>query len=120
MDTPFPPQEKTLFQRIADHEIPANIVYEDELCVAFHDVAPVAPTHILLIPRKPLRDIGDATAEDADVLAYLMLKVGDVARSAGLDAGYRVVINTGEEGGQTVPHLHLHILGGRPMLWPPG
>ena len=102
--------EKTLFQKIADKEIPAAMVYEDELCVAFRDVAPVAPVHVLLVPRKPLRDIAAATAEDAALLAHLMLKVG----------GFRTVMNTGADAGQTVPHLHIHILGGRSLQWPPG
>lgn len=113
--------EKTLFQKIADKEIPATIVYEDELCVAFRDVAPAAPVHVLLVPRKPLRDIAAATAEDAALLAHLMLKVGEVARDLGLEpGGFRTVMNTGADAGQTVPHLHIHILGGRSMQWPPG
>lgn len=113
--------EKTLFQKIADKEIPATMVYEDELCVAFRDVAPAAPVHVLLVPRKPLRDIASATAEDAELLAHLMLKVGDIARDLGLEpGGFRTVMNTGTDAGQTVPHLHIHILGGRSMQWPPG
>lgn len=113
--------EKTLFQKIADKEIPAAIVYEDELCVAFRDVAPVAPVHILLVPRKPLKDIGAAGTEDAELLAHLMLRVGEIARAEGLaEGGYRTVMNTGADAGQTVPHLHIHIIGGRSMQWPPG
>ena len=108
--------EKTLFQKIADKEIPAAIVYEDELCVAFRDVAPVAPVHVLLVPRKPLCDIASATAEDAALLAHLMLKVGDIARDLGLESGgFRTVMNTGADAGQTVPHLHIHLLGGEPL-----
>lgn len=113
--------QKTLFQKIADKEIPADIVYEDELCVAFRDIAPAAPVHILLIPRKPITDIAAATAEDAALLAHLMLKVGDIARAEGLaENGFRTVMNTGAEAGQTVFHLHIHIIGGRSMQWPPG
>lgn len=113
--------EKTLFQKIADKEIPADIVYEDELCVAFRDVAPVAPVHVLLVPRKPLPDIAAATQEDAALLAHLMLRVGEIARMLGLaEGGFRTVINTGADGGQTVPHLHVHIMGGRSLQWPPG
>lgn len=113
--------EKTLFQKIADKEIPAAIIYEDELCVAFRDIAPAAPVHVLLIPRKPIPSIADATAEDAALLAHLMLKVGDIARAEGLaEGGFRTVLNTGDDGGQTVPHLHIHIIGGRSLQWPPG
>ena len=113
--------EKTLFQKIADKEIPAAIVYEDELCVAFRDIAPAAPVHVLLVPRKPIPDIAAATAEDAALLAHLMLKVGDIARAEGLaEGGFRTVMNTGEQAGQTVPHLHIHLLGGRSLQWPPG
>ena len=113
--------EKTLFQKIADKEIPAAIIYEDELCVAFRDIAPAAPVHVLLIPRKPIPNIAAATAEDAALLAHLMLKVGDIARAEGLaEGGFRTVLNTGDDGGQTVPHLHIHIIGGRSLQWPPG
>lgn len=113
--------QKTLFQKIADKEIPAAIVYEDELCVAFRDIAPAAPVHVLLVPRKPIPDIAAATAEDAVLLAHLMLKVGEIARAEGLaEGGFRTVMNTGEQAGQTVPHLHIHIIGGRSLQWPPG
>lgn len=113
--------QKTLFQKIADKEIPAAIVYEDELCVAFRDIAPAAPVHVLLVPRKPIPDIAAATAEDAALLAHLMLKVGEIARAEGLaEGGFRTVMNTGEQAGQTVPHLHIHIIGGRSLQWPPG
>lgn len=113
--------EKTLFQKIADKEIPADLIYEDELCVAFRDIAPTAPVHVLLVPRKPIPDIAAATAEDAELLAHLMLKVGDIARAEGLaEGGFRTVMNTGEQAGQTVSHLHIHIIGGRSLQWPPG
>ncbi len=113
--------EKTLFQKIADKEIPSAMVYEDELCVAFRDITPVAPVHVLLVPRKPIPNIGAATAEDAALLAHLMLKVGEIARAEGLsEDGYRTVLNTGTAAGQTVPHLHIHIIGGRALQWPPG
>ncbi len=113
--------EKTLFQKIADKEIPAAIVYEDELCVAFRDIAPAAPVHVLLVPRKPLPSIAAAMDEDAALLSHLMLKVSEIARAEGIaEAGFRTVINTGDNGGQTVPHLHIHIIGGRSLQWPPG
>ncbi|MBQ2379998.1 MAG: histidine triad nucleotide-binding protein [Akkermansia sp.] len=113
--------EKTLFQKIADKEIPSAMVYEDELCVAFRDITPVAPVHVLLVPRKPIPSIEAATAEDAALLGHLMLKVGEIARAEGLDEeGFRTVMNTGEDAGQTVPHLHIHIIGGRSLQWPPG
>ncbi len=113
--------QKTLFEKIADKEIPAELVHEDEFCIAFRDIAPVAPVHILLVPRKPLVDVTQAQGEDAALMAHLMLTVGVIARQEGLSAGgFRVVINTGSDGGQTVPHLHLHIIGGRSLQWPPG
>ncbi len=113
--------EKTLFQKIADREIPAQIVYEDDRCVAFRDISPAAPVHILLVPRKPVTSLAAAGAEDAELLAHLMLKVGDIARAEGIaEGGFRTVLNTGADGGQTVPHLHIHIMGGRSMQWPPG
>lgn len=113
--------EKTLFQKIADKEIPAQIVYEDELCVAFRDISPAAPVHVLLVPRKPIPNIAEAKAEDAELLAHLMFKVREIAQAEGIaESGFRTVLNTGSAGGQTVPHLHIHILGGRSMQWPPG
>ena len=113
--------EKTLFQKIADKEIPAQIVYEDELCVAFRDISPAAPVHVLLVPRKPIPNIAEAKPEDAELLAHLMFKVREIAQAEGIaESGFRTVLNTGSAGGQTVPHLHIHILGGRSMQWPPG
>ncbi|WP_427162815.1 histidine triad nucleotide-binding protein [Aliinostoc sp. HNIBRCY26] len=111
---------ETIFSKIIRREIPANIVYEDDLALAFTDVHPQAPTHILVIPKKPIPKLAEATPEDQAILGHLLLTVKAVAEAAGLKDGYRVVINTGEDGGQTVYHLHLHILGGRPMAWPPG
>ena len=113
--------EKTLFQKIADKEIPATLVYEDDLCVAFRDISPAAPVHVLLVPRKPIPDIAAAQAEDAELLAHIMLNVGEIARAEGIaEGGFRTVLNTGTNGGQTVPHLHIHIIGGRSLQWPPG
>ncbi|NOY30378.1 MAG: histidine triad nucleotide-binding protein [Planctomycetes bacterium] len=111
---------KTLFQKIIDREIPAEIVYEDERCLAFHDVQPQAPTHVLLIPKKPIESIDRIAEEDADLLGHLWLTIGKLASELQLAGGYRVVINCGDDGGQTVDHLHFHILGGRAMTWPPG
>ncbi len=110
----------TIFGKIIRREIPANIVYEDDLALAFKDVNPQAPTHILVIPKKPIPHISDATPEDQALLGHLLLTVKEVAEKAGLSNGYRVVINNGADGGQTVDHLHFHILGDRFMKWPPG
>lgn len=111
----------TIFGKIIRREIPANIVYEDDLCLAFTDVNPQAPTHILVIPKKPIPKLSEAEPADKELLGHLLLTVKEVAQQAGLqEGGYRVVINTGNDGGQTVFHLHIHILGGRPLGWPPG
>ncbi|MEM6449007.1 MAG: histidine triad nucleotide-binding protein [Cyanobacteria bacterium P01_D01_bin.105] len=112
--------EDTIFSKIIRREIPADIVYEDDLCLAFRDITPQAPTHILLIPKKPMPKLADAEEEDKKLLGHLLFAVQAVAKQENLDNGYRVVINTGEDGGQTVFHLHLHLLGGRPLGWPPG
>ncbi|PZO20178.1 MAG: histidine triad nucleotide-binding protein [Leptolyngbya foveolarum] len=112
--------EDTLFSKIIRREIPADIVYEDELCLAFRDITPQAPTHILVIPKQPIPKLADAQPEDKMILGHLLFTVSEIARQENLDNGYRVVINTGEEGGQTVFHLHLHLLGGRALGWPPG
>jgi histidine triad (HIT) family protein len=111
---------KTLFQRIADREIPAQLIHEDAVCVAFHDIAPQAPTHVLIVPRKPIPRIAEAGAEDQAALGHLLLVAGQLARQLGLAQGFRVVINNGPDGGETVPHLHVHLLGGRALDWPPG
>lgn len=112
--------EKTLFKRIIDREIPAEIVYEDDLCLAFKDVNPQAPVHILVIPKKEIPSIAHLENEDQALAGHLVLIVGKLAKELGLDNGYRTIVNTGKEGGQTVDHLHLHLLGGRGMSWPPG
>jgi histidine triad (HIT) family protein len=111
----------TIFKKIIDREIPADIVYEDELCLAFRDINPQAPTHILLIPKQEISSLAEATGDDHPLLGHLLVKAAEVARSQGLEEnGYRVVTNVGSDGGQAVYHLHLHVLGGRPMTWPPG
>lgn len=111
----------TLFEKIAARQIPADIVYEDDLVLAFRDIKPQAPTHVLIVPKRPLSRVGEAGAEDQALLGHLLLKAAEVARRVGLaETGYRLVINSGRDGGETVPHLHCHILGGRPLAWPPG
>lgn len=110
----------TIFTKIINREIPADIVYEDDLCLAFRDVSPQAPTHVLLIPKKPVESLDGFTPDDAALAGHLLLTVPKVAAELGLGNGYRTVINTGEEGGQTVFHLHIHILAGRNLAWPPG
>jgi len=111
---------KTLFQKIADREIPAKIIHEDAVCVAFHDIAPQAPTHLLIVPRKPIPRVAEASAEDQATLGHLLLVAGQLSRQLGLAKGFRIVINNGPDGGETVPHLHVHLLGGRVLDWPPG
>ena len=111
---------ETIFSKIIRKEIPANIVYEDDLSLAFTDINPQAPVHILIIPKKPIVNLATAEHEDQALLGHLLLIAQKVAAQAGLENGYRVVINTGIDGGQTVYHLHIHILGRRPMTWPPG
>ena len=110
----------TIFGKIIRREIPADIIYEDDLALAFKDVAPQAPTHILVIPKKPISRLSEATENDTELMGHLLMTVKKVAELANLGKGYRVTINNGNDGGQTVDHLHLHILGGRPMGWPPG
>jgi histidine triad (HIT) family protein len=110
----------TLFGKIIRREIPADIVYEDDLCLAFRDIAPQAPVHILVIPKQPIPKLAEAQAEDQPLLGHLLLTVKRIAEQEGLTDGYRTVINTGERGGQTVFHLHIHLLGGRDLTWPPG
>jgi histidine triad (HIT) family protein len=112
---------KTLFEKIIAREVPAVIIYEDDLVVAFRDIKPQAPTHVLIVPRKPITRIAEATPEDQRVLGHLLLKAAEVADKLGLtQSGFRLVFNNGPDAGEAVPHLHCHILGGRPMSWPPG
>jgi histidine triad (HIT) family protein len=110
----------TLFGKIIHREIPADIVYEDDLCLAFKDINPQAPTHVLLIPKKEIVKLSDAGAVDQAVLGHLLLAAGKIARQLGVADAFRLVVNNGEEAGQSVFHLHLHILAGRPFRWPPG
>ena len=113
--------EKTLFQKICDREIPATIIHEDGLCVGFKDIAPKAPVHLLVVPRKPIPRVALATAEDQALLGHLLLTAAKIAREQGFsDDGFRLAINNGPDGGEAVPHLHVHILAGRQMEWPPG
>jgi len=110
----------TLFEKIVAREIPADIVFEDERFLAFRDIHPQAPTHVLVIPKKPIPQVAAAEAEDTALLGALLRTAAQVAEQEGLESGYRFVINTGSDGGQTVDHLHVHVLGGRQMTWPPG
>lgn len=112
--------EKTIFKRIIDKEIPANIVHEDDHCVAFHDTSPAAPTHVLVIPKKEIRSIDEISDDDKVLIGHIYLVIQDIARQLELADGYRVVVNCGVDGGQSVDHLHYHLLGGRKMAWPPG
>ena len=109
-----------IFLKIANRQIPAKIVYEDDRCVAFHDINPQAPVHVLIIPRKVIPTLDDLTEEDRELVGHLHLVAARLARQLGVAEGYRVVINCRERAGQTVPHLHVHLLGGRDMTWPPG
>jgi histidine triad (HIT) family protein len=109
-----------LFCKILDGSIPSTRVYEDEQCIAFADIHPHAAVHVLIVPRRHIVSLAETTAEDIPLLGHLLWVVAEIARQKGLSGGYRTVINTGEDGGQTVDHLHLHLLGGRIMNWPPG
>jgi histidine triad (HIT) family protein len=112
---------KTLFQKIIDREIPAKLVHEDDLCIAIHDINPQAPVHVLVIPKKLIPRVAEATASDQPLLGHLLLTASLIAKKLGVaDSGYRVVINNGPDGGESVPHLHVHLLGQRPLAWPPG
>jgi histidine triad (HIT) family protein len=111
---------KTIFKRIIDKEIPARIVYEDDLSIAFWDVTPQAPTHILVIPKQEIRSTAELQESDAALAGHLLLTARKIAADLGLANGYRIVINCGPDGGQSVDHLHLHLLAGRSLGWPPG
>ena len=110
----------TLFAKIIDRQIPADIVYEDDLCLAFRDINPQAPVHVLLVPKKPIAMLASAQAEDQALLGHMLLAVGTVVRQLKVESAFRLVINNGEASGQSVFHVHLHILAGRPFRWPPG
>ena len=109
-----------IFCKIAKGEIPSNKVYEDDQVLCFKDLDPQAPVHVLIVPKKHIGSLDETTPEDGELLAHMLLKIKDVAKELELDNGYRVVINTGEDGGQSVKHLHMHLLGKRSMNWPPG
>jgi len=111
---------KTLFEKIIAREIPAKIEYEDDRCIVIHDVDPKAPTHFLVIPKQPIPRVAEAGAEDQALLGHLLLTAASVAKKLQLNDGFRVVINNGPDGGESVPHMHVHVLGGRALSWPPG
>ncbi|MGB9602878.1 MAG: histidine triad nucleotide-binding protein [Verrucomicrobiia bacterium] len=110
----------TIFEKIIARQVPATIVYEDDVAVAFKDINPQAPVHILIVPRKPIPRLDEAKEEDKAILGHLLLKAKEIAKKSGLNGGFRIVINNGPDAGEAVPHLHIHILGGRKMGWPPG
>lgn len=110
----------TIFAKIIRGEVPARIIHDDDRCLAFHDVAPQAPVHVLVIPKQPIPSLAAATAADAGLLGHLVVVATELARTLGLANGYRLVVNCGADGGQSVDHLHVHLLGGRPLGWPPG
>jgi histidine triad (HIT) family protein len=112
--------EKTIFQRIIDREIPAEIVYEDDLCLAFRDIHPAAPVHLIVIPKRPIRSASEVAGEDAELVGRLFAAMAKIAVQMGLGGGFRVVTNSGRDAGQEVMHLHFHFLAGRTFGWPPG
>lgn len=115
--------EKTIFQKIIDREIPAPLVYEDDLVAAFNDIQPQAPIHVLIVPKKLIPRVGEAQPEDQATLGALLLAAGKIADKLGIkdrSQGFRLVINNGKDAGESVPHLHVHLLAGRPLDWPPG
>ena len=114
------PDMSCLFCRILDGSIPSTAVFQDDQCYAFADINPQAPVHLLIVPRRHVGSLAETSPNDATLLGHLMVVSAQLARDMGLGSGYRAVINTGSDGGQTVDHLHVHLLGGRPLLWPPG
>lgn len=112
--------EDCIFCKLANGEIPTDMVYEDDRIACFRDADPQAPVHVLMVPKRHIPSLDDLTEEDSDLLGYMMIKIKDIAAGEGLENGYRAVINCGEDGQQTVKHLHIHILGKRKMIWPPG
>lgn len=112
--------EKTVFQRILDREIPADLVFEDDRCLAFRDIHPQAPVHVVVIPKKPIATLNDVTEDDEALIGHLFVAMRQIAARLGLHKGYRVVVNCGPDAGQVVMHVHFHLLGGREFGWPPG
>lgn len=112
--------DKTLFEKIIAREIPARIAHEDDLSLAFYDIAPQAPVHLLIVPKKPIPRVGEATADDQAVLGHLLLVAARLGNELGEGNGFRLAINNGTHGGEAVPHLHVHLLAGRALAWPPG
>ena len=110
----------SIFQKIIDKEIPAEILFEDDKCLVFKDINPIAPIHVLIIPKKPIEKISDSKKEDTELLGYLLLKAGDIARELGVEEAFRLVVNNGAGAQQTVFHLHIHLIAGREFSWPPG
>ena len=112
---------KTIFQKIIDREIEAHVLFEDEQCIAFEDINPQAPVHCLIVPKKYIKRLGETQEEDEQLLGHLLLTASAIAKQMQIhETGFRIVVNNGKEGGETVPHLHVHLLGGRPLQWPPG
>ena len=110
----------SIFQKIIDKEIPAEILFEDDKCLVFKDINPIAPIHVLIIPKKPIEKISDSKKEDTELLGYLLLKAGDISRELGVEEAFRLVVNNGAGAQQTVFHLHIHLIAGREFSWPPG
>jgi len=110
----------TIFGRIVRGEVPARIIHDDDRCLAFHDVSPQAPVHVLVVPKRPIASLAETMPDDAALIGHLMVVATELARTLGLEGGYRLVVNCGRDGGQSVDHLHVHLLGGRPLGWPPG